>query len=423
MTVVERLESSPHAPRTRARRLARRWGVAGVALAVAAPIAAAAAPADASRGGDHHRRPAFRQVNLVSDLHSVHAKIVDRNVKNPWGIALGPDTPLWVNNNFNPASDCGSPNCVPTPASLLTKITVYRGANGHEPVSSVPLKVTASSPFGMVYNPTSSFVVKQGGVRAPARFIFNELVLKGQAPVAEITGWSNASRPTPTSTVTKAKKEGSVQLGLALVPGDDGYGREARRSHGSGPHLLAADGATGAIDVYDAAFHPVRLRGSFTDPRQAAEGLSPYNVTYLRGRVYVTYTSEGDHSAVSVFSTDGRFLRRLVSDRPLAAPWGMTIAPRSWGRFAAALLVGNVADGKINAFDRRSGHLLGTVSDATGRPLVNPGLWGLVFGNGVMGTPDTLLFAAGIGSGPGGGGGDEYEHGLVGLIAPVHDRR
>src|SRR4051794_11300804 len=163
MTVVERLESIPHAPRTRARRLARRWGVAGVALAVAAPLAAAAAPADASRGGDHHRRPAFRQVNLVSDLHSVHAKIVDRNVKNPWGIALGPDTPLWVNNNFNPAQENLCDTCVPEPADLLTKITIYSGANGHDPFAKVPLEVTASSPTGMVFNPTMDFVVDQGG--------------------------------------------------------------------------------------------------------------------------------------------------------------------------------------------------------------------------------------------------------------------
>ena len=68
--------------------------------------------------------------------------------------------------------------------------------------------------------------------------------------------------------------------------------------------------------------------------------------------------------------------------------------------------------------DRRSGKFKGTLKDASGEPLVNPGLWGIAFGNGVIGTPNSLIFAAGIG--------DEvndiahiYEHGLIGLIEPA----
>jgi uncharacterized protein (TIGR03118 family) len=179
---------------------------------------------------------------------------------------------------------------------------------------------------------------------------------------------------------------------------------------------------SGGIDVYDGAFRAAHLRGAFEDPKRATEGLSPYNVTYLQGRVYVAYNSQGSHSAVSVFKTDGRFIRRLANDGPLADPWGMAIAPRSWGRFAGALLVGNVRTGTIVGYDRHSGHLIGTVNDQAGHPLVNLGLWGLAFGNGVIGTPDTLLFAAGIGSKPDGSAQDEYSHGLVGLIKPVGER-
>jgi hypothetical protein len=73
----------------------------------------------------------------------------------------------------------------------------------------------------------------------------------------------------------------------------------------------------------------------------------------------------------------------------------------------------------INAFDRHTGHFEGTLMDAHGKPLVNPGLWGIAFGNGVIGTPRTLIFAAGIGSEAGGFGNDVYAHGLVGLIKPV----
>jgi uncharacterized protein (TIGR03118 family) len=423
MTDASRLSQHVGTGERGARRRARRWRAAGAAVAVAVlPLAAVASPAVASHG-DHRGRDhavSFRQVNLVSDLASTHPLLLDEQVKNPWGISLGPTTALWVDNNFSPrAQTCGN-KC--TPADLLTKITVYRGANGHDYGVTKVLQVTASSPFGTVYNPTSSFVVRQNGVTAPANFLFNEAVLGGDPATAQITGWSGASSPPPQTTVVGASTKDAVQTGLALVPGERHHGYSARGDEHSGPHLLAANGVSGAIDVFDGMFRPVHLRGAFDDPRRVAEGLSPYNVAYLQGRVYVTYTDGGTHNAVSVFKTDGRFIRRLANDGPLVEPWGLAIAPRSWGRFAGALLVGNVDSGTIVGYDRHNGRLIGMLNDRSGHPLVNVGLWGLAFGNGVIGTPDTLLFAAGIGSGPGGSGEDGYSHGLVGLIKPVGDR-
>ncbi len=400
-----------------------------------ATIGATSGAADAATGG-HDRKDAFRQVNLVSDLESTHPIVVDPEVKNPWGIALGPTTPLWVNNNFNPALADLCETCVPAPADLLTKITLYKGANGKEPFTKVPLEVTASSPTGMVFNPTDSFVVDQRGVMAPARFLFNEVVVNeaGTDAVAEVTGWSNASNPPPTITAaTKASRDGAFHFGLALVPGEPGEPAEPGKSGTSGPRLVAvgslSDGVTATVDIYDAAFNRLDLPGAFVDPD--SDGLVPYNVAFLKGRVYVTYTSaDGTGDALSVFNREGKFLKRLVTGSPLAGPWGMTIAPADWGDFGGALLVGNVGaqdangvinvnSGTINAFNRRNGHLLGTVSDAHGDAIVNPGLWGLAFGNGTIGTPHTLLFSAGIGSAPGGFGDDGYSHGLVGLIKPV----
>jgi uncharacterized protein (TIGR03118 family) len=393
----------------------------------AATIAGTSSSATASEGR-HDQENVFRQVNLVSDLPDV-AQLIDPAVKNPWGIAFGPKTPLWVNNNFNPASDCGTPTCVPAPETLLTQVTVYKGANGHDPFVKVPLEVTVSAGTGIVFNPTSRFVVKQGGVTAPATFLFNEVVpnAQGTGPVAEITGWTNAAKPLPKKTVAKVKKDGAFYFGLALIPGMTGEDRKSGEDRRSGPLLLAADGVNGTIDVFDGKFKQITLRkGAFVDPTPSAQPMAPYNVAYLGGRVYVAYTpatedGSGD-SAVSVFTRDGRFIKRLVTGSPLAGPWGMAIAPEDWGDFGGALLVGNVDDGKINAFNPRNGHQLGTVSDAQGKPLANPGLWGIAFGNGTIGTPHSLVFAAGIGSAPGGFGADGYTHGLVGLIEPVsHD--
>jgi uncharacterized protein (TIGR03118 family) len=375
---------------------------------VGAASGVAQASSDAKAG-----EQAFRQVNLVSDLPG-RAQLLDREVKNPWGIAFGPDTPIWVNNNFNPALASLCPTCVPKPADLLTKITLYSGANGHQPITKVPLEVTASSPTGMVYNPTTSFAVTQRGVRAPARFIFNELFVNAArtAPVAKVTGWSNAADPVPTTTAkTRASHTGAFHFGLALIPGDSTQG----------PRLVAVGAKadnTGVVDVYDAAFNKLNVHGKFVDPHAGA--LAPYNVAYLHGRVYIAYTSEsGRRDAVSVFTRHGTFIKRLHTGGPLAGPWGMAIAPAHWGGFGGALLVGNVGDGRINAFSAKTGHLLGTLKNARGHDIRNPGLWGIAFGNGTIGTPRTLLFAAGIGSAPGGFGDDVYAHGLVGLIRPV----
>jgi uncharacterized protein (TIGR03118 family) len=357
-------------------------------------------PAAASARG--HEDNAFRQVNLASDLAGL-APLTDPDVRNPWGIAFGPATPLWVNNEFSDS------------------ITLYSGANGVAAFRKLDLRVTASSPFGIVFNPTNSFVIKQNGVKQPARFIFNEAFAPNEQtpPTARLTAWTNAGNPPPTTTVIKATKPASLQFGLALVPGEKGKDGKGNR----GPRLLAADGINGVIDVYDSKFHKVKSDGLFVDPNST--GLAPpYNVMFLKGRVYVTYAAPepGSTSAVSVFRPDGRFIKRLVTDGPLAGPWGMAIAPEDWGEFGGALLVGNVEDGKINAFNRRNGRFLGTISDAHGMPLVNLGLWGIAFGNGVIGTPNTLIFAAGIGAEVAGQIEGVYEHGLIGLIEPDEKR-
>lgn len=415
--------------RTGSTRLRRRVAVSVMAVSMTVTTLVATTARAAASDGRHQAGNSFRQVNLVSDQPGL-AKLFDPEVKNPWGIAFGPSTPMWVNNNFSPAAKCpdANQNCIPPAADLLTKVTIYKGANGKDPIKKVPLEVTVSSPFGMVFNPTKSFVIEQAGVRAPATFLFNEEVpdATGTLPVAEITGWTNEATPRQTTTVTtNASKPLAFQLGLALVPGrGKRHGEEhGDRRHKRGPLLLAADGANGVIDIYDGHFNVVHPKANhaFVDPGAVAPDMAPYNVMFLKGRVYVAYTANtpAGTDAVSVFTRTGRFIKRLVTGGPLAGPWGMAVAPEEWGDFGGALLVGNVGDGLINAFDRRSGHFLGAVSDASGNPLANPGLWGLAFGNGMIGTPHTLLFAAGIGSEVSGFTKEGYEHGLVGMIEPV----
>jgi uncharacterized protein (TIGR03118 family) len=149
----------------------------------------------------------------------------------------------------------------------------------------------------------------------------------------------------------------------------------------------------------------------FVDPSLPL-GYAPYNIQTLNGKLYVTYAkvdpATGKASAgagqgfVNVFNLDGspglpNGLVRLVTHGSLNAPWGLAIAPASFGEFAGALLVGNNGAGTIDAFDPTSGLFLGTLLDPMGNPITNAGLWALRIGNAAQGfDPNALYFDAGI---------------------------
>jgi uncharacterized protein (TIGR03118 family) len=311
----------------------------------------------------------YNQVNLVSDVPGL-AHITDFRVANTWGLALGPTTPLWINNDDTATAE------------------VYAGANGHDPLSLKLVVQLPASPTGIVFNPTSAFRIQQGTTTVPSFFIFN-----GQDGYT--SAWGLAVNP-PTSAVPMSffRQRGYLGLAVARTP--------------AGPRLFAAD-FRGMIDIFDGHFKLLSVPGAFVDPGVPA-GMGPYNVTVFGSRVFVTYASpNGPGGAIDVYDLSGTFIRRLATGGPLNAPWGMAMAPAHWGRFGGMLLVGNVNDGRINAFDPTTGAFRGVVRDSNGSPIVNSGLWGLVFGNGQTGTPRDLLFGAGI---------DGYSHGLVGMIRP-----
>ena len=329
-----------------------------------------AAPASADRHGsdEHSGRNAYVADVLVSDQASVGAPITDPHLVNPWGITFGPTTPLWVANNGTNTS------------------TLYSNNNGP---TQVPLVVnTQPLPTGAAFNPTTAFKLPDG---TASRFLFDSL--SGQ-----ISAWA----PPSTQTTTVVTIPGAVYTGLAVT--------DTR----NGPRLFAADAASKVVHVFDGGWD---LVGVLSDPRLPKD-LTPYNVAVLNGKVYVTYAPPPDleatakvHGAVDVFSLGGKLQRRLVTGGPLNGPWGLAIAPDHWGKFGGALLVGNEDGGRINAFDRHSGHFLGFLKDAKGNQIGEDGLWGIAFGNGVIGTPNQLIIAIGT---------DEYQHGLVELVSPVH---
>jgi uncharacterized protein (TIGR03118 family) len=362
-------------------------------------VAPASALADSSHHGpgrshhDDHRKgeTAVTQVNLVSDLADQGASLVDPDLVNPWGLALGPTTPLWSSNTGTDTA------------------TLYTSAPGSTVAAKVPtVRVTFPDkpelPTGQVFNPGTGFVLGSGAGASPARFIFSTLT-------GRIEAWSPVVDPLLGNAETKATVPGASYTGLALATAK------------TGPQLYAANFGQGRIDVFNSNFTlQPRSHHAFTD-RRLPKGYSPFGVATLNGKIFVAYAkvdqATGRNLAgrglgfVDEFTPDGKLLNRVASGHSLNSPWGLEIAPASWGKLAGDLLVGNFGDGRINIIEadrhgRFDGDFDGQLTNShTGRPVVIPGLWTLVRGTASFAGPDAIVFSAGIA---------DEQHGLIGVL-------
>src|SRR6202011_3893804 len=89
-------------------------------------------------------------------------------------------------------------------------------------------------------------------------------------------------------------------------------------------------------------------------------------------------TTTANTGIVDVYNMDGTFNQRLATNTHLDSPLGITQTPANFGSFGSDILVGNFGDGTISAFDS-TGAFQGVLSDLTGKPIVNSGLWALNF--------------------------------------------
>src|SRR4051812_11099521 len=140
--------------RRRGRLLAATLASSSLVLGVVASQAGSPAVAHS-----RHHHDAFMQRNLVSDIPGL-AELDDADLKNPWGIAFGEETPLWVNNA---GDDAGQAH----------KIQLFSGATRpDDPVVKLGLEVNATSPTAMVFNDDpSAFLIDQGQGPVAARFM------------------------------------------------------------------------------------------------------------------------------------------------------------------------------------------------------------------------------------------------------------
>jgi uncharacterized protein (TIGR03118 family) len=295
---------------------------------------------------------------------------------NPWGIALSPDSPMWVANNATETA------------------TAYDGAGNQLIAVALPSGSRGpADPTGLVFNSTPEFLVSNGTAAAPATFIFD-----GEG--GTLQAWNLSINPTSTSIAYDDGPGGAVYKGLAIA------------NNGAANLLYATDFHNSKIDVFDGQFQKTSVPGGFVDP-QLPPGFSPFGIQAvpLNGStvIVVTYAQHAADNpddeldapgagVVNLFDVNGTLLKRFtVPGSNLNAPWGVVLAPADFGALGNLLLVGNFGDGIINAFDPNSGAFVDTVKDAAGQPIANDGLWGLTFGNGTNNQPtNTLFFAAGI---------------------------
>ena len=310
----------------------------------------------------------FSVTNLITNNQAINpAQVTDPNLVNPWGVSFGPTTPLWVSNEGTGVASLYSIS-TSDQVSIVTNPSLF------------PVKIQGGEVTGQVFNGSSTAFNGDP-------FVF---VTLGGA----VEGWRPAL--------------GNTAEVLSLANSANSYDGATLVTANGNSYLLAANTKTGNIDVLNGTAGQPGLPGSFKDPNLPA-GFVPYNIQVLSGVVYVTYEQPGKSGGVvDAFSTSGNFLARIGSGGSLDQPWGLAIAPTSFGPLAGALLVGNKGSGEISVFNLATDTALGTLNGTNGSPIVIQDLWALTVGNGTnAGSTQQIYFTAGAGG---------YRDGLVGAI-------
>src|SRR5882672_10548241 len=268
----------------------------------------------------------YSWTNFQSDIAGV-AQHVDSNLVNPWGMAASANGTIWVSDNGTGVSTLYHQDG--TAVSLV--VTIPTAARNRE----------TGNPTGVVFNNTPFFQVTKNGNSAPAFFIF-------ASEDGSISGWNP-----------------NLDQTNAIIAVDNGRNRGRNSAVYKGATLGVANGHnflyvtdfhTGKVETYDESFHQVNP-GGFVDANLPA-GYAPFGIRNFNGEIFVTYALQDHarkddvpgpgHGFINVFDTSGAFLRRLVANGNLNAPWGLT-------EVEGNLWVGNFGDGLINVYNPMTG--------------------------------------------------------------------
>jgi uncharacterized protein (TIGR03118 family) len=313
----------------------------------------------------------YQVANLVSDRPNTAAQL-NPSLVNPWGLAHGPIGPMWVANN-------GTGLATGLIAGdLSSQLVAIAG----------PLNPThPPRPTGIVFNDSSGFPLSSG---SPARFLT-------ATEDGTIVGWDPAAGA-GLSQVLVNNTGSALYTGLAIANG----------------RLYACNFRQRRIDVFNSDFTPAESVMDTT----LLDVHAPFNIQNLGGTLYVTFAEQNDakdgprtgtgRGFVDTFDPASGTFRRLISRGALDTPWGMALAPADFGPLSNSLLIGNLGDGIIYAFDPATGFFIDQLRKPDGNILTLGGLWGLSFGNDEAAGPrDTLYWTAGV---------DSQHHGVFGSL-------
>src|SRR5262249_15702664 len=150
---------------------------------------------------------------------------------NGWGMVVAPDGSFCV-------------------ANTATGVGTFYDHSGRSLPAIITVPGAPSQPFGplgtptgLIYNPTTEFVISKDGRAAPAIFIVDSLD-------GTISGWNPAVDQEAAVTIQDNSGGGSIYTGLAL-----GWNRHGR------PVLYTANWGHNSVDMLDGSFNSL---GSFT---------------------------------------------------------------------------------------------------------------------------------------------------------------
>ncbi len=330
----------------------------------------------------------FEVENLVANKAIYHPEApLDPTLINGFGMAWSPNGIAWVNSVGGHVSELYHPDgsIARTPVNI--------------PTSAIDTtNTTTGLPCGIVFSGGKGFTLPNG---SKSIFIFTGFD-------GVLSAWSGG-----TNAVFLKQPTGARYTGLTI--GNDGnrnliYGANFKQKR---------------IDVWDTSF--ARVNMSFSDPSVPAQ-YSPYNIQAVGDWLFVVYgvlditpgSPNQDHGVkgeglgyVSVFKTNGQFVKSFTKGGSLNLPWGITAAPASfleekdldteghnnlkqanYDPKDPVMLVGNFGDGHINVFNQ-DGKFIGQLAKSNKQPITIEGLWALTFAPTGLGLDSKLWFTAG----------------------------
>lgn len=325
---------------------------------------------------------AYRQTNLAASVPNAANHLVPVLV-NPWGIAFLSGQPFFIaENNGGHVTAHDATGLGASPGGFVVPNLAGTGFD---------------SPTGIVADQNSSF--GSSSLIKPFILVTDEGTIFIWGPDAR------GDLPATATLVVNHSTAGAVFKGAAIL-----------NSLVSAPAVAVTNFHGGSIETFLPGFTPVALAGSFTDPTLPV-GYAPFGIQVIGTQVFVAYALQdaakhdpiagAGNGVVSIFDMDGNFVRRFATGGALNAPWGISKATASFGPFSNDILVGNVGDGNINAFDLTTGQLVGLLVDGNGSDITQAGLHGIAFRADGFGDPNTLYFTSQV---------NNENDGLIGAI-------